>query len=123
MYKILNRFPLLAVILFFLSGCATTPNEPLYKTQEPINHAQLYKDYRIIKQGAEAKISIWFFVLTPLKFDYSAGTDVAVMLGNKILSEYDGEFLTSAKVNKHTFISIYWNSFSYSMTADVWGRK
>lgn len=123
MDNMLNRLLIIILMIFCVSACTSNPNYSLYKTHSPINYVELNNSHRMIQRGVEADISNWFFLYLPAKLEVGTDTVIADKLSDRILKKYNGDILTNVEIKKDTLITLYWNYYSYSMTADVWSRK
>jgi len=115
--------------LFILTGCINK-NEPHKSIDEQIivstdliNKDILIKNFVLIQRDARDDITNRFFVYIPLTV-YSLTLDSAIeKLSKRLLNKYGADLLTNVKIETDWLATIYYNTYTFYITADVWKRK
>jgi hypothetical protein len=107
------------VLLF--TGCANI--QPTYKAEQKIDRNKLKANYNLIAQRASVDVSNKFLVYIPLTLAPMEIDDVVNKLSNELLNKYNGDVLTDVKVETNWLFTLYYNTYTYTLTANVWQRK
>ena len=116
---------LLILASFTIQGCVPKyGGKTIHTSQEQLDEAIVEKRYRLIARQAEADIGNNFFVYLPVKIGMPNTEDqIESMLAKKLLDRHGADLLTNVKIEQKILFTLYWNTFSRHITADVWRKK
>ena len=112
---------IIVVIAMQLTSCANN-SPPMYKSSQKMNSVAVGNEYELISSNVTHTLSNWWLLYIPVKLSIP-NERVEDKLTHALLNKYSGELLTNVQIEKSTFFTIYWNVWSYKITADVWRKK
>ena len=119
-----NKFVVLLLIyvILFMTGC-TQNNQVLYKSTKHIEHSRMKQNYYLIAENVTVEASNRFFGYVPLTLMPFSPDDRINALSLELLKKYNGDVLTDVKVETGWLVTLYYNTYTYYLTANVWQRK
>ncbi|RLA75785.1 MAG: hypothetical protein DRG78_20365 [Epsilonproteobacteria bacterium] len=120
---------LFTIILF--TGCSSKQNQlELQKSKKYVSLKNINQHFNLMQKDAKYELSNKFFVYLPAKMSIpvdSSGSDVNLLAVDRLslylLNKYNGDILTNVRIETDWLFTIYWNTYTYYITADVWKRK
>lgn len=118
-----------SVIILLLSACSNKNLSPssarntIIKSTDLINEDLLAKNFVLIQKNAQDEMSNRFFVYIPLTLQASSLESATETLTKEMIERYGADLLTNVRIETNWLITIYYNRYTYYITADVWRRK
>ena len=118
----------LATILL-VSGCSSKNSSLisganiLIKSTDLIKEETLSKNFVLIQKNAKDEISNRFLVYIPLTIQSSSLESATESLTQDMMDKYGADLLTNVRIETDWLLTLYYNTYTYYITADVWKRK
>ena len=109
-------------VLLLITGCANN-EQILYKSTKHIEHSTFKKDYFLIAENVTVEASNRFFGYVPLTLMPFSPDERINALSLELLDKYHGDILTDVRIETGWLITLYYNTYTYYLTANVWQRK
>jgi len=88
-----------------------------------VNYDLLKKNFVLIQKNAKDEISNRFFVYIPITLQSSNLESATETLSNDMIDRYGADLLTNVRIETDWLVTVYYNTYTYYITADVWKRK
>jgi PBP1b-binding outer membrane lipoprotein LpoB len=118
----------LMMILLF-AGCSTKEVSPkdgsntIIRSTDLINNENLKKNFVLIQRNAKDEMTNRFFAYIPITLEASSLESAVESLTKDMMNKYGADLLTNVSIETDWLVTVYYNTYTYYITADVWKRK
>lgn len=120
------KFLVVVIGIFFFVGCSSTNQNienTVYKSTKHIERMELKKNYYLVAENVTVESSNRFLAYIPLTIMPLTVDGRIDSLSLELLNKYNGDILTDVKVETGWLFTLYYNTYTYYLTGNVWQRK